>query len=235
VNASRIALHFGFTLLTANLVIGCLAHPLSIPQTGTPSLPAPQVHLLPTATNTPIPAPPQTTANLPSPTAAPLPETPQDLARAAYGARLIEWVRIPTLNLVAPVKAVGWSATDDLSGRITWESPLAFVGWALSSSLPGEEQGIILLYGHNNIHSSVFQRLYSLLPGDEIRLQTGQQEWLYRVSEVHLLTVLADGADEEAYARYLRPSSVPHLTLISCYPPASNTQRVVVIAQSAAQ
>ncbi len=151
------------------------------------------------------------------------------LARQAHGERLIEWIHIPALQLNAPVAPVGWSAEDLAAGEVNWQSPEAAVGWAVSSALPGDEQGNVLLYGHNNIHSSVFRDLANLQPGDEVRLTTGQREWVYRVSEVHILP------GSSAASRYLRPASMPHLVLVSCWPPDNNTHRVIVIAQPAAE
>lgn len=206
--------------------------------TAQPVLPTPQPHLTalssPTALSTATLAPPDI---LPDPTPISggdksLPE----LARATYGRRLIDWVSIPALQLRAPVVPVGWEPVEkDWSNPASqWDSPNAEVGWAISSGLPGDENGNVVLYGHNNIDSSVFQRLYQLQPGDQITLTTGQRDWLYRVSAVTIFPV-EPGAEKQAYASYLKMGHTSHLTLISCYPPTNNTHRVVVIANPAAQ
>jgi len=147
---------------------------------------------------------------------------------------LIEWVRIEAIQVYAPVTPVGWasSAPDDPAAP-EWDSPGAGVGWVIDSSLPGDDSGNIILYGHNNINASVFRNLADLQPGDAIALSTGVGEWAYEVAEVTILPALtAEGADAHraAYAGYLLPGLAPRLTLISCWPPDNNTHRVIVSA-----
>lgn len=188
-----------------------------------PSLPAPQAHL----TSQAAAAPPPQTAEA---ARIALPDSKAGVARGVYGGRLIEWVRIPSISVFAPVTAVGWEADGDEAA--VWDSPHAQVGWALSSALPGEE-GNIVLYGHNNIDSSVFRNLSDLRFGDEVRLQTGEGEWRYDVTEVNILPVQSEEEDRVVYAEYMSPSRAPRLTLISCWPPTNNTHRVIVVAYPA--
>ncbi len=161
-----------------------------------------------------------------------IPDTLEELGRAQYGRRLIEWVVIDAINVLAPVVPVGWDAGGDAQNTdaVQWDSPEASVGWVLGSALPDETAGNILLYGHNNIHSSVFRDLWRLESGDEVVLKSAEAEWRYQVSQVEILPVLEQEADAIAYAEYLRPSRAPRLTLISCWPPTSNTHRVIVVA-----
>ena len=166
------------------------------------------------------------------PTSTPFPETLEEIARQEYGGRLIEWVEIPAIDVLAPVTPVGWSPADDLDtpeGR-EWDSPDAKVGWVLSSALPGSHGGNVILYGHNNIHSSVFRDLAELRNGDSILLRTGEREWVYLVAEVNIYPVLAEEEDAAAYAEYFKPGRAPRLTVVSCWPPAGNTHRVIVVA-----
>jgi len=100
----------------------------------------------------------------------------------------------------------------------------------VTSALP-DQAGNIVLYGHNNMYGAVFKNLGTLEPGDSILLETGQRAWEYHVSRVELLPILAASADDlAAYQAYLQPTAAPRLTVISCWPPESNTHRVVVIA-----
>lgn len=193
------------------------------------ALPQPQLHVsaqpLPTAV-------PQT--DLPEPTQqpSPFPQTLAEMARLEFGARLMDWIRIPAIEVFAPVAPVGWSpAVDDLEPDETeWDSPDASVGWVLSSALPGDKSGSIILYGHNNIDSSVFRNLADLQSGDEITLSTAERDWVYQVAEVTILPVLDPQEDSQAYREYFKPSRVPRLTLVSCWPPSGNTHRVIVTA-----
>jgi len=160
--------------------------------------------------------------------------TPQEIARQTYGSRLILSIEIPAIGLQSPVVATGWQVDlDQARGDapdVEWDSPGSAVGWVLSSALP-DTDGNIILYGHNNINGSILKDLSNLATGDTIVLHTGIQPWQYRVDQVLILPVFT--ADEEtggAYQVYLQSTGAPRLTVISCWPPVSNTHRVIVIA-----
>jgi LPXTG-site transpeptidase (sortase) family protein len=162
------------------------------------------------------------------PTQPRLPDTLEEMAENVYGARLIDWIELPAIQVRAPVRPVGWEAeTEDALPE--WDNPEAEVGWVVSSALPGDTANIVL-YGHNNIHSSVFQRLAELESGDGVVLQTGQQEWRYTVDEVEIIAVSGPEQDSLAYQKVLQPSTGARLTLLSCWPPDNNTHRVIVTA-----
>lgn len=219
--AARLAL----CALAALLLAGC--RPAAAPALTAPpaTLAAPGVHVTPAATFTPTPLSTEV-----APTPSPVPDLPLDAARAAYGDRLIDWVKIDAIHVLAPVTPVGWTASADLADPASaWDSPEAQVGWALSSALPDEPTANVVLYGHNNIHSSVFLRLSELKPGDDVTLLTAQREYAYTVSTVEILPVL-HGESDAAYAEYLKPGRAPRLTLVSCWPPQGNSHRVVVVA-----
>lgn len=210
--------------LVSLLLAGCL--PAAMP----PPTSLPTVHVF--TTSQPTRALPVSVSTIP-PTPVPtvIPQGNAQIARAVYGTRLVEWIEIPAINVFAPVTPVGWSAggSNPDPAAAGWDSPGAQVGWVMTSALPGDSQGNIILYGHNNIDSMVFRSLYTLAMGDEIILTTGEDVYRYRVAESHILPVLEDGEDALAYAEYLKSSRVPRLTLISCYPPDNNTHRVVVV------
>jgi len=191
----------------------------------TAGLPAPQVQhrALPTPT-----LPPAAPTALPSPTAPPAGLA--ELARAAYGERLIATVSIPSLFIYAPVVPVGWQPDPRDAQASAWDSPEAAVGWAISSALPGDNANIIL-YGHNNIDSSVFKNLSQLQTGDVVELTTGERTWRYRVTGLTILPVQDAEADAAAFAEVFAPGEAPRLTLLSCWPPDNNTHRVVVTAE----
>lgn len=156
-----------------------------------------------------------------------------ELARSVHGARLVEWIEIPSLNIVAPVTPVGWQPVAnalDESAAVTWDSPDASVGWVVTSALPGEN-GNILMYGHNNLHASVFLKLSELKPGELITVRTGEKSWAYRARDIIIFPVVTGEQDNAAYQKYFQPTGNETLTLLSCWPPISNTHRVVVIAE----
>ena len=156
-----------------------------------------------------------------------------ELAAREYGPRLILEVDIPAIEVSSPVVAVGWVAKETGTGatEIEWDSPESLAGWAVTSALPGDGSNVIL-YGHNNLDASVFRDLGGVRRGDEVSLKTGEGTSVYRVSEVHFLKIaFASAEDMEDYEQYLRPTPKEQLTIISCWPPVSNTHRVVVIAR----
>jgi LPXTG-site transpeptidase (sortase) family protein len=155
-----------------------------------------------------------------------------DLVRMEYGERVVDWIRIDAIDILAPVTPVGWlsGSSSDHMEEVEWDSPGAKVGWVIDSALPGDDTGNIILYGHNNINSSVFRNLADLAPGGEILLTSGERQWSYEVSAVHILPVSGSRGERADYAQHLLPGMVPRLTLISCWPPDNNTHRVIVVA-----
>lgn len=150
------------------------------------------------------------------------------MARGVYGERLVQQIQVPAIGVRAPVRPVGWEA-QSINDLPQWDNPEAEVGWVVSSALPGDDSAIIL-YGHNNIHSSVFKRLADLKAGDTIRLETGAGAWQYRVQSVEIVAVSGSDEDQAAYWRVFEPQSEASLVLLSCWPPDNNTHRVIVTA-----
>lgn len=208
-------------LLTVFLA-GCVAAGSS------PVPPAPQVWVTPGVAATALTFPP---APKETPTSLPPPSSPADLAFQVYGDRLIQHIGIPALGIYSPVVPVGWQVdTASSTGVAGWDSPGAAVGWVLTSALP-DQPGNIILYGHNNMYGAVFKNLGSLNESDTIFLETGERTWEYRIGGLELLPLTGAGPDKlTTYQAYLQPTTTPRLTVISCWPPESNTHRVVVIA-----
>jgi len=199
------------------------------PLAPTSNPPQPQVHMIEN-TSTPETHLPQPTVRL---TETVLVQSIPELSATVYGDRLIQWIRIPMLDIYAPVTPVGWSPDPDDTQNSVWDSPGAQAGWVFNSALPDEGRGNVILYGHNNIESSIFLHLGNIIQGDMILLTTGQREWTYQVNQVNILPVLDPEADALAYAEYFKPTSAPRLTIVSCWPPDNNTHRVIVIAYPA--
>lgn len=210
------------------LITSC--SPLATKPAATPiPLSAPIVQITHAATAMPQP---------PTPTALPakIPIQKSDIVQLAdklYGARVIEQISIPSLNVESDVVPVGWRIhfSDDLqSGQFEWDSPKADVGWVITSALP-DETGNVILYGHNNTYEKVFEHLADLVQGDKIYLQTGSQRWEFEVRNILLLPIFGASREQlKTYEQYLQPTHDARVTLISCWPPISNTHRVVVIA-----
>jgi LPXTG-site transpeptidase (sortase) family protein len=215
------------------LTTGCT--PLEVLSAETQTLPTPVAWVTHAATTASIPAgrplPPTPLASL-----AKIPIPKSDISKMAddlYGTRLIEQISVPALNVEAKVVPVGWQIQfgEELqNSKFEWDSPGADVGWVITSALP-DEKGNVILYGHNNIYEKIFENLSNLAEGDKVFLQTGDQRWEYEVRNILLLPVIGASREQlKNYQQYLKPSQDARVTLISCWPPISNTHRVVVIA-----
>lgn len=93
------------------------------------------------------------------------------------------------------------------------------------SPLPGQ-QGNAAIAGHRTTYGAPFNRIDELVAGDEILVETVQGEFRYLVSEQLIVSptqveVLDDKGDNR-------------LTLTACHPKYSARQRIVVVAQLAA-
>ncbi|MDO9300363.1 MAG: sortase [Anaerolineales bacterium] len=221
---------FAEVTVTLMLLIAACA-PLETPPAATQILPTPVVRVThaATATTAPTPTPLATLAKIPIPKS--------DIAQLAddlYGSRVIEQISIPALNVDGRVVPVGWRVnfSDNFqSGEFEWDSPDSNVGWVITSALP-DETGNVILYGHNNLYEKIFENLADLAQGDRVYLQTGNQRWEYKVRNVLLLPVIGASREQlNKYQKYLQPTQDARVTLISCWPPISNTHRVVVIGQ----
>ena len=220
------------------LVLACGLLPLFAAGCGPSAAPAPAELPPPQVWITPGLVMPTVAAATPSPSAASvLAEQKSEvgtLAEQLFPGRLIERILIPALTLDSPVEPVGWHIIPDLdpgAESVAWDSPDEAVGWMISSGLPDQASNVVL-YGHNNMYTSVFRDLDRLSRGDIIYLYTPGRAWEYRVDEVRIFPVLSAGVDQQArYISYMDPEAGPRLTLISCWPPLSNTHRVIAIAE----
>jgi sortase A len=103
-----------------------------------------------------------------------------------------------------------------------WEQLKKGVGQFIGSANPGE-RGNLVLSAHNDIFGELFRDLDQLKPGDEIRIQTSTQEFLYRVTGTRIV--------EPTEVSVLEPTAKPTITLISCYPYLVDNQRIVVFGE----
>jgi sortase A len=144
-----------------------------------------------------------------------------------------ERIEIPAIGVDTPVVEVGWEArivNGDAVDNV-WQTADFAAGFHRDSARLGEV-GNTVLSGHNNIQGSVFRDLYDLKPGDEIILHSAGRRWVYAIE--NKFVVHEEGASEarrRANAQWIDPTPDERLTLISCYPPWSNTHRVIVVAR----
>jgi sortase A len=183
----------------------------------TPILKLPPATPLPTLTQTPVPTP--TPTSTPTPTPTPLPSPALRLS-------------IPAINLNSSIKEV--SPTEKIlsngESRFEWE-PVAFaVGHFDSSGNPGGG-GNIVLAGHNNMAGEVFRNLNDLNPGDEVILFNAAGEFHYQVQQKSIIPYRGAEMEGDAQLQFFAgPQPTEMVTLLSCWPYATNANRIVVIA-----
>ena len=127
----------------------------------------------------------------------------------------------PEQALLLDVPAIGKLAIPVVEGD-GWEQLKQGAGHHIGSADPGR-LGNMVLSGHNDIYGEVFRDLDKLAPGDEVRVSTSRQVYIYRVVGWRLVTP----TEVEVMAASARAT----LTLISCYPYMIDTQRIVVTAE----
>ena len=212
----------GRLLSSTGVVLGCLLglrfareslenqiaqQPRYLSIDSTPVLQLPAATPLPTLTPTPLP------------TATPLPLPATRLSIPAIG-----------LNVSIEETAPKLQTSADGQSFYIWDPPAYAVGHYNSSGNPGEGSNIVF-DGHNNTLGEVFRDLNKLTPGDEIILLTDTGEFYYQVQEKMIIPYVGveEQANEQIRALTI-PQSGERVTLISCWPYATFTNRIVIIA-----
>ncbi|MFN8492893.1 MAG: sortase [Caldilineaceae bacterium] len=142
------------------------------------------------------------------------------------------FLRIPAIDLATAVEAMGWRRVVGVNGAAysEWEDIQYAAGWQKNSALPGTA-GNVVLNGHNNIDGAVFRDLWKVTAGETIYVYANQKQYTYKVDSVQLRPEInVDAAERAQTAALIRQSDDHRLTLISCWPPNSNTHRVFVQA-----
>jgi hypothetical protein len=158
------------------------------------------------------------------------------------------------LSMDVPVVEMAWEAVQTAQGLQTeWVIPENEAGHHIDSVQLGEP-GNLVISGHNNIYGRVFERISLAWPGkaskvDDITersdILNGRILQLYNQAGERFDYVVTDFlrlkdtgvplAQRVENARYMRPTDDTRLTLVTCWPPWSNTHRLIVIAVPAQQ
>jgi sortase A len=96
------------------------------------------------------------------------------------------------------------------------------VGQHVGSADPGQA-GNLVLSAHDDVFGEIFRNLDRLQPGDQVLLFTAQQQYVYIVTSSQIVA--------PTQVDVMNPTSVPTLTLISCYPYMVDKNRIVVFAK----
>ncbi len=144
---------------------------------------------------------------------------------------------IPALGLDTPVQTMSWKVIQDAKGvRSEWDVVDFAAGHHINSAFPGEP-GNVVLSGHNNISGAVFQSVCVIGEpgvdfglGDEMILEDKRgRRFIYQVNGWRRIEEAnASISQRQENAQYLNPTTFAQLTLVTCWPPTSNTHRVVV-------
>jgi sortase A len=179
----------------------------------TPAFGLPPATALPTQTLTPMPT--STLTSTPSPTPTPMPQPARRLS-------------IPAIGLNTSIKESNPVQRRD--GTYVWDPPNYAAGHYNSSGNPGGGRNIVF-QGHNNIAGEVFRDLDKLSPGDEIILLTDAGEFHYQVQETTIIPYKGNESVAIPQIQALTgPQPSERVTLISCWPYTTYSNRILVIA-----
>lgn len=144
---------------------------------------------------------------------------------------------IPAIDVDSRVVEVGWESrivNGELAGN-EWLTADFAAGFHKNSAPPGLP-GNTVISGHNNIKGAVFKDIHLLDSGQPIYLYSGDERRTYSVEANFVVD--EEGADPEQRRRnaeWIGPTADERLTLITCYPPWSNTHRTIIIARPVAE
>ena len=141
----------------------------------------------------------------------PLVQSIADLPLPTPGPAQAMRIQIQAINVDAPV----------VQGD-TWDQLKKGVGQHVGSADPGQA-GNLVLSAHDDVFGEIFRNLDRLQPGDQVLLFTAQQQYIYIVTSSQVVA--------PTQVDLMNPTSVPTLTLISCYPYMVDKQRIVVFAK----
>ncbi|MDX1613681.1 MAG: sortase [Candidatus Promineifilaceae bacterium] len=182
----------------------------------------------PVGAPTPLPS-----AELPSLAAAA--EAPTTLAAGYRAASPSAPVRltIPSLDIDAPVRPVRAVRVKNNGQRmLQWEVPDSLeAGWHQSSA-PLGQPGNTVINGHNNVHGEIFRDLIDLAIGEVVILHDARQQHAYQVVQRELLPESDQPlAVRLQNARFIESTVDERITLVSCWPYATNSHRIIIIAK----
>ena len=158
---------------------------------------------------------------------------------------------IPDLKIDAKVVEMGWEVVNTAAGpQSDWVIPKNAAGHHINSATL-DQPGNLVISGHNNIEGKVFEAI-SMAWDDASRARideftdrsdilTGRRIQLYDALGKPVDYTITDFfrlrdsgvslAQRMQNARFMEPTDDSRLTIVTCWPPWSNTHRLVVIAK----
>jgi LPXTG-site transpeptidase (sortase) family protein len=140
---------------------------------------------------------------------------------------------IPSLDIDVEVSRVSLVPQEKDGQRVfQWQVPAGYqVGWHENSALLGQP-GNTVLNGHNNVYGEVFRNLIDLSIGESIVIHDAVSAHTYEVVQKEILPERGQPISvRRLNARWIEPTRDERITLITCWPYATNSHRLVVIAK----
>ncbi|MCI0396357.1 MAG: sortase [Chloroflexi bacterium] len=141
---------------------------------------------------------------------------------------------IPSLGIDAPVTRIGLlSVIENGQQFFQWNVPNGYTaGWHETSASLGQP-GNTVLNGHNNIYGEIFRDLINLVIGEKVILyDVAGSSHTYEVTQQELLPENGEPFSVRLEnARWIESTTDERVTLVSCWPYATNAYRLIVIAR----
>lgn len=176
----------------------------------------------------------ETTSGLPSFAAVSDAPTSYNTSISGQPVRLL----IPKLNVDTAVHQIGLLTLIDQGQRyFQWAVPAGFAAGWHETSAPLGQPGNTVLNGHNNIYGEVFRDLVDLEFGDQVTLYDNEgKTYTYEVQQRELLAENGQPISVRIEnAQWIEATEDERVTLVSCWPYATNAYRVIVIARPVVQ
>jgi LPXTG-site transpeptidase (sortase) family protein len=142
-------------------------------------------------------------------------------------------LEIPSLDVDVAIQRVGLvPVTSGGQEFLQWAVPSGYeVGWH-ESSAPIGQPGNTVLNGHNNIYGEVFRNLIDLTVGEQLVIHDEAGAHIYQIEQQELLEENGQPLSVRLdNARWIEPTSDERVTLVSCWPYATNSHRLIVVAK----
>jgi LPXTG-site transpeptidase (sortase) family protein len=140
---------------------------------------------------------------------------------------------IPAIGVNAPVVTASLGTTHFDGGMAyQWQAPDFYAaGWHYSSA-PLGQSGNTVINGHHNAFGEVFRDLVNLEVGDELFVKSNSGDYRYVVDEIKIFRERYITPEEQRQnARWIDETTDERLTLVTCWPYESNSNRLLIIAR----
>ena len=140
---------------------------------------------------------------------------------------------IPSLEIDVNVNQVSLVPQEkDGQKYYQWQVPAGFeAGWH-DNSAPLGQAGNTVLNGHNNVHGEVFRNLVDLSIGEKIILYDDENSYSYEIVQQEILPEQGQPISvRRLNARWIESTRDERITIVSCWPYATNSHRLIVVAK----